>query len=188
MAPSHAASAANSRSGFAVEGHESIRDAAPDDFAAILALNADSVHFLSPLSGDQLANLHRQAAYHRVVERHGRIAAFLLVLREGADYDSPNYRWFAQRYPQFLYIDRIVVAADRQGHGLAAMLYDDLLAFAKTTGVETLTCEFDLDPPNPASAKFHARYGFREVGTQWLGGGKKQVSLQARALPASSST
>jgi len=165
-----------------------IRNATPDDFPAILALNAESVHFLSPLDAVRLRHLHAQAAYHRVVVHDEKVAAFLLAFREGADYDSPNYRWFAQRYPQFLYIDRIVVAADRQGHGLAAMLYDDLLAFAKTTGVETLTCEFDLDPPNPASAKFHARYGFREVGTQWLGGGKKQVSLQARALPASSST
>lgn len=159
-----------------------IRDAATDDFPAILALNAESVHFLSPLEETRLRRLHAQAFYHHVVELDGAVAAFLLVLREGADYDSPNYRWFAQRYPQFLYIDRIVVAADRQRHGLAAMLYDDLIAFAKTTGMETLTCEFDLDPPNPASAKFHARYGFREVGTQWLGGGKKQVSLQARAV------
>jgi len=170
------------------DGRSMIRDAATRDFRAILGLNAESVHFLSPLDEARLLRLHAQAAYNRVVEIDGAAAAFLLVLREGADYDSPNYRWFAQRYPQFLYIDRIVVAADRQGHGLAAMLYDDLLAFAKTTGVETLTCEFDLDPPNPASAKFHAHYGFREVGTQWLGGGKKQVSLQARALPASSST
>ena len=162
-----------------------IRDAATHDFPAILALNAESVHFLSPLDEARLLRLHAQAAWHRVVEIDGAVAAFLLVLRDGADYDSPNYRWFAQRHARFLYIDRIVVAADRQGRGLAAMLYDDLFAFAKTAGVETLTCEFDLDPPNPASAKFHARYGFREVGTQWLGGGKKQVSLQACAVPAS---
>ena len=167
------------------DGRSMIRDAAPSDFPAILALNAESVHFLSPLDPQRLLRLHAQAAWHRVIEIGGAVAAFLLVLRAGADYDSPNYRWFAQRYAHFLYIDRIVVAADRQGHGLAAMLYDDLIAFAKTAGVETLTCEFDLDPPNPASAKFHARYGFREVGTQWLGGGKKQVSLQARALAAS---
>jgi len=159
-----------------------IRDATASDFPAILALNAESVHFLSPLDEARLQRLHAQAAYHRVVEIDGEVAAFLLVLREGADYDSPNYLWFAQRYPQFLYVDRIVVDARRQGQGLAARLYDDLLEFAATAGIAQLTCEFDLDPPNPASAKFHARYGFREVGKQWLGGGKKQVSLQARAI------
>jgi predicted GNAT superfamily acetyltransferase len=159
-----------------------IRDATRNDFPAILALNAESVHFLSPLDAVRLQHLHAQAAYHRLVEIDGAIAAFLLVLREGADYDSPNYRWFAQRYAQFLYVDRIVVAAAQQGQRLGALLYDDLIAFAAASGGTQLTCEFDLDPPNPASARFHARYGFREVGRQWLGGGKKQVSLQAREL------
>lgn len=159
-----------------------IRDATPGDFAAILALNAESVHFLSPLDEGRLQRLHAQAAYHRVVDIDGTAAAFLLVLREGADYDSPNYLWFAAHYAQFLYIDRIVVDVRRHGRGLAGELYDDLVRFAQDSGVSQLTCEFDLDPPNPASAKFHARYGFREVGTQWLGGGKKQVSLQIRSV------
>ena len=158
-----------------------IRDVRPDDFPAILALNAESVHFLSPLDKEKLRHLHAQAAHHRVVEIDGAVAAFLLVLREGADYDSPNYRWFAGQYGQFLYIDRVVVDLRRQGQGLGARLYDDLIEFAKASSVAQLTCEYDLDPPNPASAGFHARYGFREVGRQWLGGGKKQVSLQARA-------
>jgi len=159
-----------------------IRPAVAGDFAAILALNAESVHFLSPLDTARLQHLHAQAAYHRVVEVEGVVAAFLLAFREGADYDSPNYRWFAQRYPEFLYIDRIVVSTDRHGRGLGALLYEDLFAFARAGGARQVTCEFDVHPPNPASAGFHARFGFREVGTQWLGGGKKQVSLQARSL------
>jgi uncharacterized protein len=100
------------------------------------------------------------------------------------DYDSPNYRWFAQQYRRFLYVDRVVVSRAQQGHGLGAFLYDDIIAFAAASGAGWLTCEFDLEPPNPASARFHARYGFREVGTQWLAGGKKQVSLQAREVEA----
>jgi predicted GNAT superfamily acetyltransferase len=32
---------------------------------------------------------------------------------------------------------------------------------------------------NAASARFHARWGFAEVGRQWLDEGRKQVSLQA---------
>jgi len=161
-----------------------IRDATPGDFLEILALNAASVHFLSPLDAARLQHLHMQSAYHRLIGVDGNVAAFLLALREGADYDSPNYLWFAQRYPRFLYVDRIVVAAARQGQRLGAQLYDDIIAFAAANGFAQLTCEFDLDPPNPASARFHARYGFREVGRQWLGGDKKQVSLQVRELGA----
>ena len=159
-----------------------IRPAIAADFPAILALNAAWVHFLSPLDAARLRLLHAQAAYHRVAEIDGRVGAFLLAFREGAAYDSPNYLWFAQRYSEFLYIDRIVVDPEQQGRGLGARLYDDLFAYAQIAGVATVTCEFDLDPPNPGSQKFHARFGFREVGTQWLAGGKKQVSLQARAV------
>jgi predicted GNAT superfamily acetyltransferase len=159
-----------------------IRAATPADFPAILALNAQSVHFLSPLDAARLQHLHAQAAYHRLVEIDGTVAAFLLALREGADYDSPNYLWFAERYRRFLYVDRVVVAALQQGQRFGARLYDDIIAFAAAHGFAHLTCEFDLEPPNPASARFHARYGFREVGRQWLGGGKKQVSLQVREL------
>lgn len=158
-----------------------IRDATQADFAAIVALNAESVRFTSPMDHARLQALHAQAAYHRVVESDGAVVAFLLALREGAAYDSPNYRWFARRYPRFLYVDRIVVAAARQGLGLGARLYEDLIAFATVSGVTPLTCEFDSDPPNPASAAFHARFGFREVGRQRLVNGK-EVSLQARPV------
>jgi predicted GNAT superfamily acetyltransferase len=159
-----------------------IRNAIVDHFPAILALNAESVHFLSPLDTARLRDLHAQAAYHRVVEHDGKVAAFLLAFREGADYDSPNYRWFAQHYARFLYIDRIVVAASARGLGFGAQLYDDILAFAATTNAARLTAEFDVEPPNPVSAALHQRFGFREVGTQWTGGDKKQVSLQVREL------
>ena len=159
-----------------------IRDATSADCAAILALNAESVHFLSPLDAARLAELDRIAAYHRIVEIEGTVAAFLLALREDTTYDSPNYRWFAARYSEFLYIDRVVVAGAQQGRGLGARLYEDLFAYARAAQIARLVCEFDLDPPNPASAHFHARHGFLEVGRQWLGG-KKQVSLQLREMP-----
>jgi len=153
--------------------------AGPADFETILALNRESEHFLSPLDAQRLARLHGEAAYHRVLRSGGEVAAFLLAFREGASYDSPNYRWFAERYPCFLYIDRVVVARAHQGQGLGRRLYADLLAHAAATGAARVTCEFDVEPPNEASARFHAGFGFREVGTQWVAGGRKQVSLQA---------
>ncbi|GGY13664.1 GNAT family acetyltransferase [Rhodanobacter panaciterrae] len=156
-----------------------LRDATPADFPAILALNETFVRVLSPLDGERLARLHAQAALHRVIEQDGRIEAFLLVFREGADYDSPNYRWFVQRHERFLYVDRIVVAADTQARGAGSQLYRDVYALALRDGVPLITCEFDIEPPNPASERFHARLGFREIGRQQLDGGRKTVSLQA---------
>jgi predicted GNAT superfamily acetyltransferase len=168
------------------EDRSMLRDARPADFPVILDLNAAFVAVLSPLDGKRLARLHAHAALHRVIENEGRIEAFLLAFREGADYDSPNYRWFAQRYARFLYVDRIVVAADTHARGAGSMLYRDAIALARRDAVPIITCEFDIEPPNPASARFHASQGFREVGRQQLHGGRKTVSLQALDVAATS--
>ena len=156
-----------------------IRDARTTDFDAILALNERSVSQLNPLSPQRLAELHSMAALHQVVEREREVIGFLLAFREGSDYDSPNYRWFAQRYPLFLYVDRVVVADAARGRGVGTLLYRDMFEFAAATAAGLVTCEFDIDPPNPASEQFHARFGFREAGRQWVADGRKQVSLQA---------
>ena len=156
----------------------------PADFAAILALNEAFVAVLSPLDGERLARLHAQAALHRVIEQDGRIAAFLLAFREEADYDSPNYQWFSRRHARFLYVDRIVVGGDTQARGIGSRLYRDVYARASRDGVPLITCEFDIEPPNPASERFHAKLGFREIGRQQLDGGRKTVSLQALDVAA----
>lgn len=151
-------------------------------FADILALNAASVQVLSPLSEARLAQLHAHAAYHKVVVEDGRVIAFVLGFAPGAPYDSVNYRWFDARYDDFLYVDRIVVARSHRGHGLGALLYRDLFATARERGAARVVCEYDTEPPNPASAAFHLRFGFVEVGTQRTADGAKAVSLQCAAL------
>ena len=87
-----------------------LRTAVAEDFDAILALNEEAVAALSPLTFERLSALHSQAALRRVVEGDGAVVAFLLGLRESADYDSPNFQWFVARYERFLYVDRIVVS------------------------------------------------------------------------------
>lgn len=155
-----------------------IRDAIAGDFERILQLNEESVHFLSPLTPARLEALHAEAAYHRVIDDGGKIAGFLLAFREATTYDSSNYLWFTKRYDQFLYIDRVVVSKDFQGQGIGNKLYDDIFAFARNSGVSRITCEFDTDPPNHASQRFHERFGFSEVGTRSYGDIVKHVSLQ----------
>jgi uncharacterized protein len=155
-----------------------IRESAEPDFEVMLRLNAESEHFLSPLSLPRLQLLHGHAGYRRVICVEDAVLGFLLAFREGADYDSPNYQWFAARYREFLYIDRIVIGSAARGQGLAARLYQDLFTHARGQGIARITCEFDVDPPNEASRRFHERFGFHEVGSQRVAGGKKVVSLQ----------
>lgn len=161
-----------------------IRDATPSDYPAILALNLASEHLLAPLGLEHLAHLHAMADRLRVVELDGTVVAFLLVLREGAAYDSPNYRYFAARRDKFLYVDRIVVGDGHRGGRWGSALYEELLDAARAGGVPSVTCEIDAEPPNEASRRFHARFGFQEIGRQWVAEGRKQVSLQeAKVVP-----
>jgi len=177
MSTSQAASAAHTNG--ANIGLMHIRPATTDDFDTILALNHESVAFLSPLDVERLAMLHGQAAWHRVVEDDdGRVIAFLLALREGAAYDSVNYGWFARHYPRFLYVDRVVVARASKARGAASRLYRELFRFAAANQLPSVVCEVDIEPPNPDSLRFHQRFGFSEVGRQWVAGNTKQVALQ----------
>jgi len=155
-----------------------IRDVGPADYASLLRLNRESEHFLSPLSLPRLESLCAQAWYCRVTTSEGIVQGFLLAFKEGADYDSPNYQWFAHRYPEFVYIDRVVIDVAARGRHLAKALYEDLFACARSQGLTRITCEFDTDPPNDASRRFHERLGFHEVGAQRVAGGRKAVSLQ----------
>ena len=155
-----------------------IRPATPADFPAILALNLAAEALLSPMDASRLRELDASAAYHRVAvdPANGAVAAFLLAFREGAGYDSPNYRWFSERHERFLYVDRVAVAEGTRGAGLGGALYRDLFAHARATGVPRIVCEYYSVPLNEASQRFHARHGFEEVGTQWLPERGKQVS------------
>jgi predicted GNAT superfamily acetyltransferase len=155
-----------------------IRDAREADFDAILALNDAEVGQTSPMDIERLRHLNGLAAYHRVVDAGGSVAAFLLAMKEGRAYANANYEWFAARHPSFLYVDRIVVDAGHKGRGFGRALYGDLFAWVGSHGIDVIACEYNIVPPNEPSRRFHDAFGFREVGSQWLDGGAKRVSMQ----------
>ncbi len=155
-----------------------LRDAGPDDFDAICALNAAEVQHTSAMDLNQLRELDALSTYHKVALSHGVVSAFLLAMTEGAPYRNDNYEWFSRRYPKFLYVDRIVVSAASRGLRLGSILYEDLFNHARAQGIPLVACEYNLVPPNEPSRLFHDKFGFEEQGTQWLGNGAKQVSLQ----------
>jgi len=158
---------------------EELRTTVESDFEAILRLNENEVQQTSSMELDRLHSLVGMSAYCKVVTVQTQVAAFLIALREGAPYENDNYQWFAKRFPSFLYVDRVVVDSQFSGRKIGSKLYDDLFAFARAEKIETITCEYNVDPPNPASRRFHDKFGFKELGTQWVAGGTKQVSLQA---------
>lgn len=155
-----------------------LRDALAADFVEVVALNASEVSHTSAMDEARLRQLHGYACYHKVAEADGEVGAFVLAMREGCGYVNANYEWFAARYPSFLYVDRIVVGARHQGLRLGKRLYLDLFEFARSQNIPVVACEYNLVPPNEPSRIFHDKFGFQEVGSQWLDGGAKHVSLQ----------
>jgi predicted GNAT superfamily acetyltransferase len=160
----------------------SIRDAEDDDFPAIVELNAHEVQHTSPMDLDRLRHLNSMSDYHKVATIDDEIAAFLLAMRDHRGYINENYEWFAARYPQFLYVDRIVVSSKSQGLRLGSLLYQDMFRQARANQIQVVTCEYNIVPPNEPSRIFHDKFGFREIGTQWIANGAKQVSLQAAEI------
>jgi predicted GNAT superfamily acetyltransferase len=146
---------------------------------ALLALNNAHAAELSLLEAARFAHLVREAFW---ACRIGEADAFMLVFDQDADYDSPNFLWLRERYPRFVYVDRICVAPAARGRGLARLLYEQLFVMARAAGHETIVCEVNLEPPNPGSDAFHAALGFAEVGRAAIHGGAKIVRYLARPL------
>jgi len=158
-----------------------IRDVRENEFDAVLALNNAAGPTILPLDMTRLRALTEQATYLRVAEADGHLAGFLIGLRESADYESPNFLWFRERYPEFLYIDRIVLARPYRGIGLGRVFYADVTSFAEVR-VPLLACEVFLEPPDDVAVLFHGTYGFHEVGQQIMPDVNRRVSLLAKEL------
>ena len=162
-----------------------VRPATSRDLAEVLRLNQSSLPHVSSLTPDSLRTLFDEAVWFHIATVNDTCVGFLIALRPGSSYRSENYLWFAQRYPSFLYIDRICVSPEFQRCGVASRLYADAEKFARECQIPLLACEVNLEPENPPSLEFHDRQDFQEVGTQRTETETKLVSLRLKHLSAS---
>lgn len=158
-----------------------IRDVRESDLDAVQAINNAAGEGILPLDGVRLAHLHAIADYFRIAEEDGRVAGFLIAMRHDTDHDSPNFEWFRQRQPAFVYIDRIVIASAARGRGLGRVFYADVQSYAEVR-VPLLACEVFLEPRDDVAVLFHGTYGFREVGQQVMPGVGRRVAMLSKEL------
>ena len=135
-----------------------IRAIAPADVPALVALNNVHAVEVNALDATAFAALVAVAAHALVVDG-GR--GFVVALDERTPSHGPNHGWFLARQPAFVYIDRVVVAAEARGLGLARRMYE---ALREVAGERPLCCEVNIEPPNPGSLAFHERLGFAPCG------------------------
>lgn len=131
------------------------------DLDGLLALNNAHAVETSLLDRAKLARMISIAFFCRTINSR---EALLIAFDQSADHDSVNFRWFRDRYPSFIYSDRIIVSAAARGGGVARALYAELFAAAKAAGHSLIAAEVNRLPPNPGSDAFHAALGFVEVG------------------------
>jgi predicted GNAT superfamily acetyltransferase len=147
--------------------------------SALLRLNNAHAKELSPLGSQRMAQLVREAF---LACRIGEADALLIAFDQDANYDSPNFLWFRERFARFVYIDRVVVDARARGRGLGRALYEELFARARLAGHEIVVCEVNAEPANPVSDSFHAALGFAEIGSAVLAENAKVVRYFLRTL------
>ena len=156
-----------------------LRPIAPDDHATVLGWNDTNVALLSPLDEDRLIALLGWADLGCVITHEERDVGFVLTFASGTEYDSANYQWFSARYPEFYYLDRVVVDASVRRAGIGTRVYDEIEERARRLA-PVMCLEVNLEPPNEPSLEFHRRRGYREVGQDGATG--HLVSLLAKEL------
>jgi predicted GNAT superfamily acetyltransferase len=149
--------------------------------ARILALNNAHALETSLLDDARLSTMLAEAFLATCI---GDVDAFLITFDQRARYHSPNFIWFQAKFPDFVYVDRIVTGAHARGRGYARSLYEDLFEKAVARGHRRVVCEVNLDPPNPGSDAFHLALGFAEVGYQLLRDSGKTVRYLSKNIPS----
>lgn len=159
-----------------------VRDRRPGDDAALRALNQANEPEVGPLDDERMALFGEAAARFQVVVQDGALLGLFVGLTEGLAYASPNYRWFADRHARFAYVDRIALAPEIRGAGVADDLYAGFEAHARATGRPVLCAEVNVVPPNPRSLRFHERRGFTVVAEEAPYGTDERVAMVEKRL------
>ena len=158
-----------------------IRDVREHELDSVLALNNAAGPAILPLDAAKLRQLFESAEYFRVAERDGTLAGFLIGFGAGMNHDSSNFAWFGQRYPDFFYIDRVVVASRRRGGGVGRALYADAQSYAELRYPQ-MACEVFLQTGTDHALLFHGSFGFREVGQHVMPGHELRAAMLMKPL------
>ena len=158
-----------------------VRDVREHELDSVLALNNAAGPGILPLDAARLRCFFDTAEYFRVAEHDGNLAGVLMAFGAGSAHDSGNFHWFRQRYPDFLYIDRIAVASRRRGGGVGRAFYADVQSHAELRYPQ-LACEVFLEHGADHALLFHGSFGFREVGQNVIQGPGLRAAMLMKTL------
>lgn len=131
----------------------------------LLAINNAALPDIGELSLHKAGWLTANCVLPGLALLDDQIAGIVVVLNDRCGYDSDFYRWFTDRYTNFLYIDRVVVTSWARGRGVAKGLYQAIEQAALEQSM-AIVADVYSDPPNTPSLNLHRSMGFEEVGSQ----------------------
>ena len=129
-----------------------VRDVREHELDSVLALNNAAGPAILPLDAARLRRFYDTPNISASPSATATWPASWSVSAPTRDHDSSNFAWFRERYPEFFYIDRIVVASRRRGGGVGRAFYADVQSYAELRYPQ-LACEVFLEPrhrPGPA--------------------------------------
>ncbi len=160
-----------------------IRSYDRSDLAALFAINQASTPGVgSEDTADGLRRWIDLSTCFVALGGDGAPMGFITLIDAGTEaYTRANLRWCEANCTDFIYVDRIAVAAASRGRGVGEALYQAAFdTYAEQ--VSQVTCEVNRLPPNPGSQRFHERLGFRQIGQRAYDEGRKAVIYYARSL------
>src|SRR5262245_869301 len=104
-----------------------VRGFNPEDWPWIAALGNANQTETGPLDEAKLAAMSREACLTLAINDD----AFLIAFDQDSAYDSPNFLWLRERYGNFVYVDRIVVAERARKLGYGRALYEHVISEAR---------------------------------------------------------
>lgn len=162
----------------------SIRPVRSADLPAVRRLNAANEPGVGPLDETRVELFTTAADAFWVAVDDDEVVGLFVGLLAGHDYASPNYRWFAGRWDEFAYVDRIALAPTARGRGLADDFYDRWESIARAANAAVLCAEVNISPPNPRSMAFHRRRGLLPVAELAPYGDAQLVAMLEKPLTA----
>ena len=134
------------------------------DLKSIYDLNQANVPEVGSLEdASVLSELIRMSSFNLAVKLNNELVGYIICFKEGAKYQSLNYKFFKESIDEFLYVDRVAIKEGFRDQGLGTMIYDSVFLEAQELNVPVL-CEVNTRPANDPSLKFHAKMGFKECG------------------------
>lgn len=155
-----------------------IRTIEQQDYEKVLKLNNANTPAVSEIDLKELEWLVNESLHSLVIEdSNNLLVGFSIILPRGIKYKSDNYLWISERYGDFEYLDRVVIAEEFRGLGCGRDLYQHWFEKAQA---KNLILEVNIRPMNEASIRFHEKLGFKAVGEQDTTGGKKRVQYMLK--------